>query len=292
MISVVIPARNEIYLQKTIDDLTTKAKGEIEIITVLDGYWPDPILKDQPNLVLLHNTTPKGMRAAINDAVRISKGEYIMKVDGHCMFADGYDVVLANDCQKDWLLVPSRYSLTAETWERGRGPIDYLYLTYPFFDDDQFGYGLHGKKWLAIEGNMGGKSYYGLEEARKDILLDDIMTFQGSCWVMHKEYFVNTIGMLDENWYNMYQEAQEMAFKTWFSGGRCVLTKNTWYAHWHKTSNGYGLSKKEKLKSENESVEYWLQNKWPGAVRKFEWLIDKFWPVPSWPENWKSEVYK
>jgi glycosyltransferase involved in cell wall biosynthesis len=292
-VSVVIPARNEQYLQKTVDDIFSKAKGDLEVIAVLDGCWPEPIITDNPNLVLIHNTDARGMRAAINDAARIATGKYIMKADGHCMFAEGFDEILKADCEPNWMVVPSRYSLDADNWKKGRGPIDYLYITFPYIAEEQFGLGMHGKKWLAAEGNMGKESYYGLENQRKDILIDDIMAFQGSCWFMHKEYFFDTIGMLDEKWYNMYQEAQELICKVWLSGGRCVVNKKTWYAHWHKTGSGYGLSKQAKLQSEKESVEYWMGNHWEGQKLPFEWLIDKFSPVPTWPSDWKTnESYK
>ena len=39
--SVLIPARNEPYLVKTIEDVFQKAAGEIEVIAVLESYWPE-----------------------------------------------------------------------------------------------------------------------------------------------------------------------------------------------------------------------------------------------------------
>ena len=42
MLSVIIPSRNEVFLQQTIDDVLRNAVGEIEVIAVLDGYWPEP----------------------------------------------------------------------------------------------------------------------------------------------------------------------------------------------------------------------------------------------------------
>lgn len=101
-VSVIIPARNEPYLQQTIDDLFSKAKGEIEIIVVLDGWWPFQPLKDRPNLILIHRGSPQGMRPAINSAARISKGEYLLKCDAHCMFDEGFDEKLKKDCEIDW----------------------------------------------------------------------------------------------------------------------------------------------------------------------------------------------
>ena len=36
-ISVIIPARNEPFLQKTVDDVFEKAHGDLEVIVILDG---------------------------------------------------------------------------------------------------------------------------------------------------------------------------------------------------------------------------------------------------------------
>ena len=38
-VSIVIPSRREPLLTPTIKDLLVKAKGEIEVIAVLEGYW-------------------------------------------------------------------------------------------------------------------------------------------------------------------------------------------------------------------------------------------------------------
>jgi hypothetical protein len=34
-----------------------------------------------------------------------------------------------------------------------------------------------------------------------------------------------------------------------------------------------------------------MNNRWEKQVKSFEWLIDKFWPVPTWPDDWKNEKY-
>ena len=40
-VSVIIPSRNEHFLQKTIDDLLEKAEGDVEIVVVMDGTDQD-----------------------------------------------------------------------------------------------------------------------------------------------------------------------------------------------------------------------------------------------------------
>ncbi len=285
MLSVIIPSRNTPewpFLQKTIDDLFNKATGEIEIIVVLDGFIPDPPIKERDNLTILFNILPLGMRQGINAAAKIAKGKYIMKTDDHCMFAPGFDTALAEDCKDNWLAVPSRYSLDGENWTRRYGPIDHQYLTFPFLKDNQFGYGLHGKKWHGEFGFTG--KYFWREKIREHILIDDIISFQGSCWFMPLELFIK-IGGMQEIGYYQHQEAQELCFKVWLSGGRVVRNKKTWYAHLHKGKSygrGYRMLKHQKIRSEVYSCDLWLNDKWPQATRKFNWLIEKFKPVPTW----------
>ena len=291
MLSVLIPSRNEPFLNKTINDLFEKAVEDIEIIVMLDNYWPEPILDPHDNLIIVHTGSVQGMRNNLNSAARIASGKYLMKTDAHCMFAKGFDIALKKDCKTGWLVVPRRYSLDAENWKRQRKPIDYLYLTYPYHLDSTYGSGFHGKKWHGENGLTGG--YYHLEEKRKDILIDDIIAFQGSCWFMHRDLFFK-IGCFDNGNYNIHQEATELSFKVWLSGGRVVRNKKTWYAHLHKGKQygrGFWLSKKKMVEAEISSVNMWMNNKWSGQTKKIQWLIKRFWPLEGWPEDWDNPKY-
>lgn len=94
MLSVVIPSHNDLYLHKTVASLFDNAIGEIEIVVVLDGYEPKmPI--DSRARVIRHGRN-RGMREAINTGVAASKGEYIMRLDEHCMVAPGFDIILVD----------------------------------------------------------------------------------------------------------------------------------------------------------------------------------------------------
>lgn len=288
-VSIIVPARNEKFLSVTVDDLIKNATGDVEVIVMLDNYWPTPPLKSYDNLTMVHTGELQGMRNNINSAVRISTGDYLMKIDAHCMVGEGYDEILQADCKENWLAVPSRYSLDHEKWERTRGPIDYLTLTYPYVTDDLYGKGFHGRKWKGEKGLTGG--FWHREKERKDILIDDIIIFQGSCWFMHKQHFLNIDGFNPDHGHNIFQEAQELSFKTWLSGGRVIRNKKTWYAHMHKNkenSGNYGLSRKAKHVAEDKSVDYWLNNRWEKQTRPFKWLIDKFWPLEGWPDDWEQ----
>lgn len=278
-VSVIIPSRNEQFLSQTIDDLFVKATGDIEVIAVLDGYWPEPPLKNYDNLILVHRPEPQGMRPAINSAANIAKGKYLMKCDAHCMFAEGFDEVLQADCNDNWVVIPRRYSLDAENWtilETGKAPIDAHYLRYPYHDLTHIA--MHGTVWNDRQ------------RERQDILIDDEMSSQGSCWFMSKTHFWDCLDGLHAFGYGPFvQEFQEIGNKTWLSGGAVKINKKTWYAHLHKGKRygrGYFIGSKEVQYGNRYSVNYWMENKWPDRKYDLKWLIDKFWPVPTWPENW------
>lgn len=291
MLSVIIPSRSDQYLQKTVDDLLQKAEGEIEVIVVYDGRWADPILRDDPRLVQIHHGLlhdNPGMRASINAGMSIARGDYVMKIDEQCMVDQGFDLKLIADCQDEWVVIPRRYRLEPESWtliEDGRPPVDYMYIAYPYERPYDKTCGLHGAEWKRPE--------------RKDILIDDTMSWQGSCYFMKKSYWDKLFpdGLDDINYGTFTQEAQEIGNKVWLSGGRLVVNKKTWYAHWHKGKNGkgYGFSneqyKRHLLGTEKGRlycIDYWLHTK--DYTHDFKWLLEKFWPVPTWPENWQEKI--
>jgi glycosyltransferase involved in cell wall biosynthesis len=275
-VSIIIPSRNERFLQHTVTDLLSKG-SDIEVIAVLDGYWPDPPLVGDERLKILHRQDAMGMRAAINGAAEIATGEWLMKVDGHCMFGENYDEILQADCDDNWVVIPRRYSLDAENWCRNpKTPVDYEFLSYPYWKPDHVG--MHGTVWK--------------ERARErlDIDLDENMSFQGSCWFCKAEHFHNRIGQMQEQGYETFiGEPQEIGNKTWLGGGKVMVNKKTWYAHLHKGKTygrGYFMSKRETTAGNAYSVDYWLNNRWEERVHDLYWLVERFWPVPSWPDNY------
>ena len=262
MLSVLIPATNENYLQQTIDDILHNAEGEIEIIVVLDGYWPSPMLKNDKRVIVIHHGASKGMRPSINAAAAIAKGEYLLKCDAHCTFDKGFDVILTAEVEDNWVVVPRRFRLDVERWDvidDGRPPIDYMYLSSD----------LHGKIWDRPD--------------LKDRKIDDLMSAQGSCWVMKKSYF-EYLQLLDAETYgSFFNEFQEIGLKCWLSGGAVKINKKTWYAHWHK-SEGRGYSMGKSLKAQGEAgVKMWIDGDgWHKQIHPLAWLVEKFSPVPGW----------
>ncbi|OGM19975.1 hypothetical protein A2714_02840 [Candidatus Woesebacteria bacterium RIFCSPHIGHO2_01_FULL_38_9] len=276
-VSIIIPARNEIFLQKTVSDLLTKAEGNIEVIVILDGYWPTPQLIEDTRLKIIHRGKPTGMRAAINAGVAIAKGKYLMKCDAHCMYAQGFDIVLKDDCEDNWVIVPRRYALDPEKWElidNPKYPIDYMYLSND----------LHGVVW----------SEKNKDPLLKEKLIDETMSNQGSVWFMARDYFFE-LELMDEATYGIFwNEFQEIGLKCWLSGGKVMVNKKTWYAHWHKTSDfgrGYSLGKNEQPKA-LKAVDKWKTRGWHKQTLPLSWLIERFWPVPSWTPELVEEARK
>jgi len=258
-LSVIIPARNEPYLQETINSLLASAMGEIEVIVVLDGYWPNPPIEGNPKVVLVHFSESRGMRTAINAAARLAKGKYLMKCDAHCLFAEGFDIELIKSCRHDWTIVPQRHDF--KVWgEEAKKVCSFEYVDIPSFK---------GKKWPEYEERVGDKP------------LADLMTFQGSCWMMRLDRFWYYGGLDEVNYGMMGREAQEVSLKTWLSGGRLLLNRNTWYSHWSKPSSNYPGRSEAKEKSIAYCKELWINNKWPLQSRTLAWLLERFAPVPT-----------
>lgn len=291
-VSIIIPSRNERFLSKTIIEILAKAQGDIEVIAVLDGYWPKehktdhyetPAIVQDPRVIYLHKPQSEGMRPAINYGVAIAKGEYILKCDGHVLFDEGFDVKLKEHCEQNWIVIPRRKRLDAERFaiqDVGKPDIDYEYLSYPDNPADFGGPGLNGRIWTE-------RILERRDNPKYDI--DENMSFQGSCWFTTKKYFYYLDLMDTENFGPFWNEAQELGFKTWLSGGKVMINKKTWYAHLHKGKTyGRGYSLDEKWLGQGaEYTRKWLHNKkmWNKQIYPLTWLLEHFMPMPGWTQE-------
>lgn len=230
MLSVVIPSYKDPLLHKTIDSLLENARGEIEVIPVLDGYWPDQKIKDDPRVKVVHLGKNRGMRGAINAGVAVAQGEYLMRTDEHCIFGEGFDTILIRDSQPNWIMTPRRYFLDAAKWEiMDIPPVDYEKLKIVSYGRGQ---------------KFSGVPWPSRTKERQDVMVDETMAMQGSCWFMPHQWWDETIGELETKGYDThYQDSHEMVFKTWKRGGKLMINKNTWFAHKHRQfprTHGYG----------------------------------------------------
>lgn len=299
-VSVLIPSRNESYLARTVSDVLSKS-SDTECVVVLEDHGkpsitptPDEWAKVQtehgPRLTTIYHHDAKGMRPSLNEAAAsaISRGaKYLLKLDAHCKLEDGWDVVLKSECDKDWVVVPRRDRLDPVNWmlqDSGKPPIDYHYLSFPDDPKDFGGKSLNGKPWTERA------------KQRLDILLDDEMSSQGSCWFMHADYFQFLELMDHANYGQFWSEFQEIGLKCWLSGGQVKVNKKTTYLHWHKGKSGRGYRMPESWLTQGASFsKEWIFNDARfehKQTRPFEWLIDHFWPVPTWPADWCGVLYR
>ena len=286
MLSIIIPVHREPYLDKTINSLLESCITDVEIIIVFDGLVEKISVKKDPRIKIVV-IKRGGFRKAINAGIVKSRGDYIMKCDSHCLFAKGFDKILIDSCKENWLIIPSRYSLHENTWkiDKTRPRRDYHYLAFP--DLKNYNGGLVVVDWCC-------------KEKRNNIMIDDTMTFQGSCWLANKKYFMEHIGLLDDspNTYGTFiQEYLEIGMKYWLKGGAIKVNKKTWYAHLSK--RGFHYKKRifsRKFKKDDQAIKsyswvakHWINNKEPHTIKTFDWFIKKFLPIPTWDINWQNK---
>ncbi len=221
MLSVIIPSYKDPLLIKTIDSILDNFTTDIEIIAVLDGYWTHDI-KNDPRVRYLHLGRNRGMRGAINAGIAVARGEYIMRTDEHCMFCKDFDRIILDNIEDNWIVTPRRYCLDPIKWEvmNDIPPVDYSKLVIQKINDNV-------SKWSGANWDR---------PERKEIMVDETMAMQGSCWLMKRSWWDKVIGELQSEGYGPhYGDSHEIIFKTWKASGKIILNKNAWYAHKHRS---------------------------------------------------------
>ena len=281
--SVIIAAREEPFVKRTVEDALTQATGDVEVIVALDGWWhPETTeMAKDPRVKMLHWGETKGLRPSLNAAVQMSTGAFIFKLDAHCALQTGYDELLQQQCDDMEIVVPAKYSLNAETWTPTKSPWHYFYLLWPWPEDGSF---------VGLQDRNYGSEY---NVARDHLRVDDILSYQGSAWMLRRSHW-DRIGPMDAEHYYYSQEPQELGLKTWLMGGRVKIVKDAWYAHLWKGNSIHKRTFKREKDPWNAatwwSCRHWLLDEEPGMTKPFTWLVEKFGPLPGWPADWDAEA--
>ena len=319
-LSVIITARNEEFLKRTVENVLENREANTEIIILCDGNWPEPPLEDHPDVTLIYHKDPIGQRAGINDAIKISNAEFIMKLDAHCMVSKGFDKVLVDDGRtlgKNVTQVPRMYNLHAFNWKckkcgnewyqsptptccyesgesRRENPkcdstdFERVIVWKPRMnrqsDHYRFDNTLHFQYW----GSLGKRPGF-------DGAITETMSLLGACFFMNRERYWE-LGGSDEEHGSWGQQGTEIACKTWLSGGRLVTNTKCWFSHMFRTQGGdFSFPYKQDERQINHARKYsrnlWQNDKWPLATRKFQWLLDKFAPIPGWHDETKGIIF-
>lgn len=310
-LSVLIPARNEEWLARTIQDVLEHSGADTEVIAVIDGEHRGDAPQPHPRLKLIMLSEPIGQRAATNLAARESKAKYVMKLDAHCSLEPGFDAkcIAALDGHPDWTLIPQQHNLWVFSWKcLTCGKMNYMgprpTQCQPVKDNGRAlqGHTCPGKEFERVmvwkprpgthtdfwrfdhtmhfqyQDGWNGKRAEGPGE------LYDTMSCIGACWMLDRERYWK-LGGMDEKHGSWGQMGTELACKTWLSGGRMVTHRGTWFAHMFRTrqSEGFGFPYENKggarIRAQEYSRDLWMNDKWPGQVLPLAWLVNKFKPL-------------
>ena len=302
-LTVIIPARNEEFLGKTIEDVLSNSEANTEVIAVLDGYLPDPPLKPDPRVTIIYNPVAVGQRIASNQAGLIAKGKYIMKLDAHCAMDKGFDRKMLEAFKEtgdNVTMIPMMKNLHAFDWVCENGHRRYQ---SPSGVCEECGKPTtKDVVWIAKSSpnNVAFRfdktmhfQYWGEYQNKHPEDLVETLSIQGSCFMCTKEKYFE-LGLCGEEFHSWGQQGVEVACKTWLSGGRVIGNRRTWYAHMFRTRGGdFGFPYENPQDKVNENRELsrnlFLHDQWPKATKKFQWLMDKFNP-PDWGVT-KGAIY-
>lgn len=248
-LSILIPARNEPYLQKTIEDILEHSEADTEILVGIDGCETGFNMWDTPKITWYQEENPIGQRAMQNKLAELATGKYIMKLDAHCSLQQGFDRIMLEAMEDNMVMTPILCRLRTEhdQWTIEPKPFTKKY----YFDSNMvFQY---GKK----------------EDEENDWGLVETMALQGSCFMVSKDNYFKW-NLCDERYGSWGFQGAEVACKAWFNGGRVVTNTDVFYGHMFRVTDiPYKRTKKEINKAMECAQEL---KKHP----KMEWLLKKF----------------
>ena len=310
-LSILVPARNEEFLAETVADLLKNIRGNTDIFVCLDGEMFEKVLPSDPRVTYVHRTESWGQRKATNQLAKLSTAKYVMKVDAHCAFDEGFDVKLMADMQDDWTVVPTMRNLHVFNWQcdkcgnetyQGPTPITSRGKT-KLEKCEKCGNseaGTFTKKMIwNPKTNPQSTSYcfdttlhFQYNEDYKQRQKGDLvetMSLQGSCFMLTREKYWE-LNICDETWGSWGAQGTEVACKTWLSGGKCIVNKKTWYAHMFRTQGGdfsfpYHNPESKIAKARKKSQQLFLDNTWDKQIHPLSWLLERFKPVPYWHDG-------
>ncbi|MCS7092140.1 MAG: glycosyltransferase [Patescibacteria group bacterium] len=317
-LSILIPARNEMFLARTIEDILKNIEADTEIIAVLDGAWANPPIPQHERVNVVFLPQSVGQRAATNIACKLSRAKYVMKVDAHCAFDKGFDRKMIEAFQKtkdNVTMVPIMRNLWAfdwkclkcgKKWYQGPTPTKCQETNYKGTgipcDSTKF---TRKIMWIG-KPNPQSTSYcfdstphfqYFEDYKHREIYIKDkkekglteTMSLQGSCWMLTREKYWE-LNVCDEAFGSWGSQGIEVAVKTWLSGGKVLVNHSTWYAHLFRTQGGdfgfpYKIKYSDQKKAQDYARELFFGNKWEKQIYPLSWLVERFWPVKGWSEE-------
>lgn len=300
-LSIIIPSRNEEWLKNTVEDILKNKRGATEVIVVLDGLWSNPPLADHEDVTILYTPVPYGQREATNMGVRLSKAKYIMKCDAHVAFDEGFDVKMIDGFKEvgdNVTMVPAMYNLHVFDWKCMKcGKRTYMGPTpHKCEDCDNV---RDFKKKLVWKPRLNRRTEFWMfdsephfqywpdykkrPEAQGQIV--ETMSLIGACFMLTRERYW-ALNICDKEFGSWGSQGIEVACKSFLSGGRLMVNKNTWFSHMFRTQKDFGFpypqSNTQVQNAKKRAKEMFFGGKFKGQVRPLSWMIEHFWPIPGW----------
>ena len=309
-LSILIPSRHEEFLKQTIDDILTHREADTEIIAVCDGEWPvEPIPQNERvNIIYLGKSI--GQRAGTNIACRLSRAKYVMKIDAHCAFDQGFDRKMLELFQKvgdDVTAVPVMRNLWVFDWKCYKCGLRTYQGPTPQ-KCSQCGDTQNLKKKILWIGKHNPQStsfcfdsephfqYFEdwkhrpqYEKDKKELGYTETMSLQGSCFMLTRENYWKW-EVCDDKAGSWGNQGLEVACATWLTGHKVLVNHNTWYAHMFRTQGGdfgfpYEQHGREVQKTKNYIKDKFWDMRHPNQIYSVKWLVEKFWPVKGWSQE-------
>lgn len=311
-LSILIPSRNEMFLARTIEDILEHIEADTEIIAVLDGAWADPPIPQHERVNVIYIPESIGQRAATNLAAKLSKAKYIMKVDAHCSFDQGFDrkmIEFMKNMGDDVTAVPIMRNLWAFDWVCYHNYCGWSKYQGPTpVKCEKCGKSDKVRRKMVWIGKHNPQStsycfdsvphfqYFEEYKHREPYITDkkekkytETMSLQGSCFISTREKYWE-LKLSDEELGNWGNQGIEVACKTWLSGGRVLVNHETWYAHMFRTQGGdfsfpYHQSGRDVQKTKKRVWDLFINQKYEKQIYPVSWLVEKFWPVRGWNDE-------
>lgn len=316
-LSIIIPARQEMFLAKTIENILENTSEQTEIIAVLDGKWSDPPIKQHERVNVIYVPEAIGQRAAQNLGVRLSKAKYVAKIDAHCSVDKDFDIKMLEAFKKtgdEVTMVAIMRNLWAFDWVCYHNFCGWKGYQGPTPEKcPKCGRSNKIRRRMQWIGKHNPQSvsycfdsephfqYFEAYKHREPFITDkrekgftETMSLQGSFFMCTRERYWK-LKLCDENFGSWGSQGLELACKTWLSGGRVLVNHSTWYAHMFRTSGGdfgfpYHQSGREVAKCKAKVRDMFWKNKYDKQIYPLSWLIEKFWPIPGWSEQNLSDL--
>lgn len=301
-LSILIPSRNEQFLLRTIEDILEHSEADTEILVGLDGALSDPPIPQHERVNIVYYSESIGQRAMTNQLCKMSKAKYVMKVDAHCSFDQGFDrkmIEAYKEVGDNVTMVPTMRNLWAYDW---KCPKDgkRTYQDKGSVCPDCGGQMVKKMLWIAKEKPQSNSycfdstphfQYFNEYTKRPEYGgdLTETMSLQGSCFMLTREKYWE-LNICDEAFGSWGSQGIEVAVKTWLSGGRVLVNHRTYYAHMFRTKGDvfgfpYKLSGTQVEGAKKLASDLFFNNKWEKQIYPLSWLVEKFWPVKGWSDE-------